>query len=96
MCIRFEWDGRKAKKNEKKHGVSFEEASSSFGDIKSITISDPDHSDEEERLILIGTSVKNRQIVVVHTEKDDVVRIISARKATRKEKKQYEEPKKQG
>ena len=93
MCIKFEWDSRKAKKNEKKHAVTFKEAASSFGDLKSITINDPEHSDEEERFILIGTSVKNRQIVVVHTEMDDVIRIISARKATRKEIKQYEEPK---
>jgi uncharacterized protein len=87
----FEWDADKAKKNIKVHGVSFDEASTAFRDALSLTIHDPLHSDEEERFILIGNSYKNRPLVVVHTEKGNKIRIISARKATKKERKQYEE-----
>ncbi len=87
----FEWDANKAEKNIKIHGVSFDEASTAFRDTLSLTIYDPLHSDEEDRLILIGNSCKNRLLVIVHTEREDKVRIISARKATRKERKQYEE-----
>jgi len=89
--LSFEWDPSKAKKNIKIHNVSFDEASTSFKDTLSLTIYDPLHSDEEERFILIGNSYKNNLLVVVHTEKDDKIRIISARKATKNEKKQYEE-----
>lgn len=87
----FEWDTHKAKKNEETHGVSFDEASTAFGDPFSLTIHDPVHSDEEDRFILIGSSFKNRLLVVVHTERGDNIRIISARKATKNERKQYEE-----
>jgi uncharacterized DUF497 family protein len=87
----FEWDSIKATKNIKSHGVSFDEASTSFKDTLSLTIFDPLHSDEEDRQILIGNSYKNRLLVVVHTERGDKIRIISARKATKNEKKQYEE-----
>jgi len=87
----FEWDLNKAKKNIKIHGVSFDEASTAFRDTLSLTIYDPLHSDEEDRLILIGNSCKNRLLVIVHTEREDKIRIISARKAARKERKQYEE-----
>ena len=87
----FEWDINKAKKNLRIHGISFDEASTAFKDILSVTIHDPLHSDEEDRFILIGNSYKNRLLVVVHTEKETKVRIISARRATRKEKMQYEE-----
>jgi uncharacterized protein len=87
----FEWDPDKAKKNIKIHGVSFDEASTAFKDTLSLTIYDPLHSDEEDRFVLIGSSYKNRIIVVVHTESEDKIRIISARKATKKERKQYEE-----
>jgi len=87
----FEWDSGKARKNIKIHGVSFDEASTAFTDTLSLTIYDPLHSDEEERQILIGNSYKNRLLVVVHTERGDKIRIISARKATKNEKKQYEE-----
>jgi len=87
----FEWDSTKATKNIKIHGVSFDEASTAFKDTLSLTIYDPLHSDEEDRQILIGNSYKNRLLVVVHTERGDKIRIISARKATKNEKKQYEE-----
>lgn len=87
----FEWDANKAKKNIKTHGVSFDEASTAFRDTLSLTIYDPLHSDEEDRCVLIGSSYKNRLLVVVHTEREDKIRIISARKATKKERKQYEE-----
>jgi hypothetical protein len=87
----FEWDSAKATKNIKIHGVSFDEASTAFKDTLSLTIYDPLHSDEEDRQILIGNSYKNRLLVVVHTERGDKIRIISARKATKNEKKQYEE-----
>lgn len=87
----FEWDPGKAKKNIKIHGVSFDEASTSFKDTLSLTIYDPLHSDEEDRFILIGNSCKNRLLVIVHTERGDKIRIISARKAIKNERKQYEE-----
>ena len=86
----FEWDPQKAKNNLEKHGVSFEEASTAFEDPLSLTIFDPLHSIDEERMVLIGMSHKNRALVVVHTERGDNIRIISARKATRKERKNYE------
>jgi len=87
----FEWDEKKAKSNLLKHGVSFEEASSAFGDDFSITMEDPLHSEDENRLILIGRSILQKVLVVVHVEKTETIRIISARKATKKEKKAYEE-----
>ncbi len=87
----FEWDSNKAKKNVKIHNVSFDEASTSFKDTLSLTIYDPLHSDEEDRFVLIGNSYKNRLLVVAHTERDDKIRIISARKSTNNERKQYEE-----
>lgn len=87
----FEWDPSKAKKNIRIHGVSFDEASTAFKDTLSLTIYDPLHSDKENRFVLIGTSYKNRLLVVVHTEREDKIRIISARKSTKNERKQYEE-----
>lgn len=87
----FEWDKNKAKRNIEIHGISFDEASTAFKDTLSLTIHDPLHSDEEDRFTLIGNSVKNRLLVIVHTERGDKIRIISARKATKKERKQYEE-----
>jgi hypothetical protein len=87
----FEWDSNKAKKNIKIHNVSFDEASTSFKDTLSLTIYDPLHSDEEDRFILIGNSYKNNLLVVVHTERIDKIRIISARKSTKHERRQYEE-----
>jgi uncharacterized protein len=87
----FEWDTHKARKNEEIHGVSFDEASTAFRDTLSLTIHDPLHSDEENRFILTGNSARNRLLVIVHTERGEKIRIISARKATKKERKQYEE-----
>jgi uncharacterized DUF497 family protein len=89
--MQFEWDERKAAKNRLKHGVSFEEASTAFGDPLSITIEDPLHSEDENRLVLIGKSEWFNTLVVVHLEKKDTIRIISARKASKKERKVYEE-----
>ncbi len=86
----FEWDTNKARRNLQIHGVSFDEASTAFGDTLSLTIHDPLHSNEEERFILIGNSARNRLLVVVHTERRSTIRIISARKATKKERNQYE------
>ena len=91
MGLLFEWDSRKALSNKKKHGITFEEASTVFADILSITIDDPGHSADEDRFVTVGTSVNERLIVVVHTEHDDFIRIISARKVTRHERKQYEQ-----
>ncbi len=87
----FEWNAGKAKKNVVVHGVSFDEASTTFKDGLSLTRFDPLHSDEEDRYVLLGRSVRNRLLVVVHTARGDRIRIISARKATKKERKQYEE-----
>jgi len=87
----FEWDSEKAKTNIKIHRVSFDEASTVFGDPLSLTIYDPLHSDEEIRFVIIGSSYKNHILVVVHTERKNKIRIISARKATKNERKQYEE-----
>ncbi len=87
----FEWDPEKAKKNEHIHGISFDEASTIFSDDLSLLIYDPLHSESEDRFIIIGKSYKNRLLVVVHVDRGDRIRIISARKATKKEREQYEE-----
>lgn len=89
--LSFEWDSAKAKKNFIVHGVTFDEASTAFKDTLSLTIYDPLHSEDEHRQILIGSSHQNRVLVVVHTERRDEIRIISARKATKNERNQYEE-----
>ena len=92
MGIVFDWDLRKAKSNRAKHGVSFEEASTVFGDPLSLTIADPSHSRwAEERLVTIGSSYLGRLLVIVHRDEDESIRIISARKAARRERKDYEE-----
>ncbi len=91
MALVFEWDDKKAETNLQKHSISFEEASTAFGDDLSITIEDPLHSQDENRYILIGQSIHARTLVVVHLEKTDSIRIISARRATKKERKFYEE-----
>ena len=92
MGMVFQWDSRKAKSNYAKHGVSFEEASTVFGDSLSLTIADPSHSPPgEERFVTIGSSYLERLVVVVHRDEDEDIRIISARKATRRERKDYEE-----
>ena len=90
MELEFQWDNRKAKENMRRHKVSFEEAMTVFSDFLSLTIPDPLHSEKEERLIIIGYSEKQRLLVVVHTERGDVIRIISARQATPQERKTYE------
>jgi len=91
MGLLFEWDTKKALLNAKKHGVSFDEASTAFRDPLSRTIDDPLPSDDEERLVLIGQSIEGRLLVIVHTERNDRIRIISARLATNKERFRYEE-----
>jgi uncharacterized DUF497 family protein len=91
MGLSFEWDDDKANANFKKHKVSFEEASTVFGDPLSRTIFDPLHSDEEDRFIILGESNCRRLLVVVFTDRDERIRIISARAATRRERKDYEE-----
>ena len=88
--MKFEWDLEKARLNRAKHDVSFEEAATAFGDPLSVTISDPDHSDEEDRFILLGQTHTGRLVVVVLTDRGDKVRIISARLATRRERRAYE------
>ncbi len=93
MALLFEWDPKKASGNVKKHGVTFDEASAAFQDPISITISDPAHSKDEERFVLLGCSHRHRLLVVVHTERGEHIRIISARAATKKEKLQYEDSK---
>ena len=86
----FEWDPDKAATNLKKHGISFEEATTSFFDILSVTISDPLHSEVEKRAVLIGQSSSGRLLVTVHADRGSRIRLISARTATRKERKDYE------
>ena len=91
MGIKFEWDAAKARLNLSKHSVSFEEASTVFGDRSAITIPDPVHSLAEERFVTIGVSDQGKILVVVATERGDSLRLISARSASRRERKQYEE-----
>ena len=87
----FEWNPDKAKSNFGKHRVTFEEASSAFRDPFSLTVPDPDHSETEEHLILIGQSERQRLLVIVHVERGESLRIISARAADPNEIKEYEE-----
>ena len=91
--MEFNWDSKKAKANIEKHGVSFEEAASVFYDPLAKSAQDPDHSEDESRFILIGHSQKNNLLFVVHVYKEnpDTIRIISARKATKKEKRDFED-----
>ncbi|MEJ1964282.1 MAG: BrnT family toxin [Gammaproteobacteria bacterium] len=89
--MRFIWDPRKAAANLRKHGVSFEEAATSLSDAMAITGADPDHSLGEARWVTFGVSSQRRLLAVAHTEEDDIIRIISARKAGRAERKLYEE-----
>ena len=93
MPLHFEWDARKATVNVAKHGLTFEEATTVFGDPRSLTIPDPAHSTVEKRFIILGRSHTGRLLVVVHTERGDRLRIISARSASRKERKTYEQTK---
>lgn len=86
----FEWDAEKAESNLQKHGVSFDEATTVFFDLLSITIPDPLHSSEETRFVITGLSPQRNHLVVVHTERAEKIRIISARLATPSERKRYE------
>ena len=90
-AISFEWDEKKSASNKKKHGVSFEEAQTVFVDENALLIHDPDHSDEEERFVMIGLSDRLRVLIVCHCYRrsKEVIRIISARKAMRSEQKPY-------
>ena len=91
--LSFEWDPQKDQINRRKHGVSFEEASTVFQDANALVIDDPEHSEEEERFIILGFSLRANLLVVCHCYRasESVIRIISARKATKNETKQYYE-----
>ncbi len=91
MALEFTWDANKAASNLEKHDVSFEEASTAFGDPLSITVDDPNHSEDETRFVLVGLTFEGKLVVVVHVELEDSIRIISAREATRRERNDYEQ-----
>ena len=91
MSIKFDWDPDKARRNLRKHRIDFNEASTVFADTLSITIPDPDHSHDEERWVTVGVSNRHRLLVVVHTEENEMIRLISARTADRLERRKYEE-----
>lgn len=90
-ALRFEWDPRKNRANQRKHGVSFDEAESVFADDWAVLLDDPDHSATEDRFLLLGLSASLHTLVVFHCyrEAEDTIRIISARKATRSERREY-------
>lgn len=89
--MRFEWDGDKASDNERKHGVTFEEAQTVFYEVSALLYEDPDHFDDEDRYLLVGPSARLRILVVVHCVRvsEDVIRLISARQATRREREAF-------
>ena len=89
--MNFEWDEEKAISNLSKHDVSFDEATTVFGDPLALTFSDPTHSDEEDRFLTFGRASNGRHLVVSHTDRDDKIRLISAREMTRKERSDYEQ-----
>jgi len=89
--VNFEWDPRKAAQNRRKHRVSFHEAATVFGDPLSLTYYDPDHSASERRFITLGMSNASRVLMVAHADRGENIRIISARKATAREREHYEE-----
>ena len=91
MSLRVEWDPGKAESNEAKHGVSFSEAATVLADPLSITLPDPDHSRDEERLLLLGRSSGGRYLIVSLAERRDAIRIISARPMTSRERRTYEQ-----
>jgi uncharacterized protein len=93
LSLEFEWNAKKAKANETKHGISFVEAATVFADPLSLTIDDPDHSDKEDRFIIVGLSSAKRLLVVVHVERGDRIRIIGARLATPRERGRMKKPK---
>jgi uncharacterized DUF497 family protein len=90
--LRFEWDPRKAAANERKHGVSFDEAATVFLDDNALLLQDPDHSDDEDRFLLLGLSARLRILVVCHClrESGDVIRLVSARRANKAERDEYQ------
>jgi uncharacterized DUF497 family protein len=88
--MEFTWDNQKAVRNLRKHGVSFEEAKTAFSDPRHDLFYDPDHSDDEDRYLLIGMSRRGRLLVVCHTERGSFTRLISARLATSRERRDYE------
>lgn len=90
MAYLFEWDPVKATVNAQKHGVTFDEASTVFGNQLALLMSDPDHSDTEERHLLLGMSTQQRLLVVAFAERPPRTRLISARRATRRERRRYE------
>ncbi len=87
--MEFSWDSDKAAANAEKHGVTFEEATTAFGDPLSITVHDPEHSEDETRFVLVGQSFTGKLLVVVHSERESGIRVISAREATRRERRDY-------
>ena len=89
--MKFEWDENKAAVNLSKHGISFEEARTVFDDPLYVNLYDPDHSDEEDRYIIVGESQQSNLLIVSYTERADFIRLISARKVTRVEREVYEE-----
>lgn len=91
MGLIFEWDAGKARANPEKHGVSFADAATVFGDPLSLTIEDVHHSEGESRFLTLGRSRAARMLVVVHTDRDNRIRLISARKATPREVRDYEQ-----
>ena len=91
MALLFDWDSNKSAINLKKHGVSFGEAATIFGDPLSVTFDDPDHSLSERRFVTMGLSTSGKVLVVSHTDRGRTIRLISARKATRRERGFYEE-----
>ena len=88
--MEFDWDPDKALHNLKKHGVDFQEAATVFADMLAITYPDPDHSGDEDRFVMIGLSKRNRLLIVAHTDREGLTRIISAREVTRTERILYE------
>lgn len=88
--MNFEWDPEKDAANQQKHGIGFQEASTVFGDPLAWTIADPDHSTEEQRFLTIGYSSRQQLIIVAHTDREERIRIISARSATASEHRTYE------
>ena len=89
--MKFEWNLDKSESNYRKHGISFEEAATVFSDLLSVSFPDPQHSIRESRYVIIGMSRFGRLLVIAHTDQAEIVRIISARKATRMEKRFYEQ-----
>ncbi|SLM28801.1 conserved hypothetical protein [Desulfamplus magnetovallimortis] len=91
MSLKFEWDPNKACSNHGKHGITFDDAKTVFNDPFFITFLDIEHSQDEERYITLGMSTDQRLLMIAHTEREEIIRIISARKATKNERRVYEE-----